>query len=52
MEGQIRKDRQKAIYDRKKFREQVINYIAIAFLFISIIGFVIFLAYLFKQKYG
>lgn len=52
MEGQIRKDRQKAIYDRKKLREQIINYIAIAFLVLTIIGFVIFITYLLKKKYG
>ena len=52
MEGQIRKDRQKAIYERQKFKEQIINISAIIFLCITIIGFVILLAYLWKKKYG
>jgi hypothetical protein len=30
MEGDIRKRRQKEIYDKKIFREKVINYVALA----------------------
>ena len=52
MEGQIRKDRQKAIYERQKLRHDIINYIAISLLVITIHAFLIFVLYLLKQKYG
>ena len=37
MEGQIRKRRQKEVYDKQKFREKVIGYVAIAV--VLIVGF-------------
>ncbi len=52
MEGKIRKDRQKAIYERQKLRHDIINYIAIGLLVITILAFLIFVLYLLKQKYG
>ena len=45
MEGQIRKRRQKEIYDKKIFREKVIGYVALAVvLIIGIGGLVLFTA--------
>lgn len=51
-EGAIRKRRQQQIYYQRELRRKIINYIAIAFLCITIIGFIIFLAYLYKENKG
>tara|TARA_R100001015_G_C4618038_1_gene174450 strand:- start:1168 stop:1653 length:486 start_codon:yes stop_codon:yes gene_type:complete len=52
LEGQIRKQRQQEVYDQQKFRDQILNYVAIAFLCIVIVMFVGLMLYLVKQKYG
>jgi len=52
LEGQIRKDRQKAIYDQQKFRDHILNIVGITFLCLVIFAFVVFLLYLAKNKYG
>jgi hypothetical protein len=53
MEGDIRKRRQKEIYDRQKFRQQILEYVGWTFLFCTVIGFVVLLAYLYKEsKHG
>ena len=52
MEGQIRKDRQKSIYERQKLKEQIINVIGIVILCATILGFIIFILFLLKNKYG
>ena len=52
MEGQIRKDRQKAIYERQQLKEQIINVIGIVILCATILGFIIFILFLLKNKYG
>ena len=52
MEGQIRKDRQKAIYERQKLKETIINVCAIILLSITVLGFVILIVYMLKKKYG
>ena len=45
-EADIRKRRQKAIYDQEEYRRKVLEWIAVAFLAIICIGFVGFLIYL------
>ena len=45
-EADIRKRRQKAIYDQEEYRRKVLEWIAVAFLAIVCIGFVGFLIYL------
>lgn len=50
MEGKIRKERQEMIYKRKEMMHKIINGIAIAFLVLTIIGFVFLLLYLWKEK--
>ena len=45
-EADIRKRRQKAIYDQEEYRRKVLEWIAIAFLVIICIGFVGFLIWL------
>ena len=53
MEGDIRKRRQKEIYDRQKLRQQILEYIGWTFLFCTVIGFVVLLAYLYREsKHG
>ena len=49
-EGQIRKDRQQFIYARQQKRDKIINYCAIFLLVCTVIGFIVFLAYLYKMK--
>ena len=50
MEGQIRKKRQKLIYERKERLHKIINIIAVTVLVITIIGFLFLLLYLYKQR--
>ena len=50
MEGKIRKQRQEAIYKQQQLRKKVIEWIAIGLLVTTIVGFVLFLAYLYGQK--
>ena len=45
-EADIRKRRQKAIYDQEEYRRKVIEFIAIGFLVIICVGFVGFLIWL------
>ena len=52
MEGKIRKQRQEMIYKRKELQHKIINGIAIGILFLTIVGFIIFLAWLWKEKRG
>ena len=52
MEGQIRKERKKAIYERQKLQEQIISWIAITILCATVIGFLIMIAILIKNKYA
>jgi len=49
MEGDIRKRRQKEIYDRKAFINKIWEYIAWFILFITIVGFIIILIFLYKE---
>ena len=52
MEGQIRKDRQKQIYERQQLREQIISVVGIVVLCVTIIGLIIFVLMMLKNKYG
>ena len=52
MEGKIRKDRQKMIYERQQLKEQIINIIGIILLCVTVIGFIVFILMLLKNKYG
>ena len=51
-EADIRKKRQKAIYDQEEYRRKVLEWVAIAFLTILGIGFVGFLLYLYLSTRG
>ena len=50
MEGKIRKQRQEMIYKRKELQHKIINGIAIGVLVLTIVGFIILLLYLWKEK--
>ena len=50
MEGDIRKRRQKEIYDRQELIRKIWECIGGVFLFFTIVGFIVFLAYLYKEK--
>ena len=50
MEGKIRKERQEMIYKRKELQHKIINGIAIGVLVLTIVGFIILLLYLWKEK--
>ena len=53
MEGDIRKRRQKEIYDRKAFINKIWEYVAWVVLFCTVIGFLFLLAYLYREnKHG
>ena len=52
MEGQIRKQRQKEIYERQEFRRKIFEWIGIVILCCTIIGFIILLAWLYKERRG
>ena len=52
MEGKIRKDRQKLIYERQQLKEQIISVVGIIILCTTIIGFIIFVLLMLKNKYG
>ena len=52
MEGQIRKQRQKEIYERQELRRKIVEWIGIVLLCCTIIGFIVFLAWLYKEKRG
>ena len=52
MEGQIRKERKQAIYEREKIKEQIISVIAIIILCLTIVGFLALIFVMLKNKYG
>jgi hypothetical protein len=49
MEGQIRKQRQKDIYERQEIIRKIWEYIGYFVLFCTVVGFLFFLAYLYKE---
>ena len=50
MEAEIRKQRQKEIYERQELIRKIWEYIGWFVLFCTIIGFIIFLAWLYKES--
>tara|TARA_A100001201_G_scaffold55932_1_gene54336 strand:- start:34 stop:648 length:615 start_codon:yes stop_codon:yes gene_type:complete len=50
MEGQIRKQRQKEIYERQELIRKIWEWIGIIVLCITVIGFIVLLAYLYVNK--
>lgn len=53
MEGDIRKRRQREIYDRQELIRKIWEYIGWTILFCTIVGFILFLAYLYREnKHG
>jgi hypothetical protein len=52
MEGQIRKERKKAIYEREKVKEQIITVIAVVICCVTVVGFVLAVFMMLKDKYG
>ena len=50
MEAEIRKLRKQEIYERQEFVRKIWEYIGWTFLFCSVIGFIIFLAWLYKES--
>ena len=52
MEGKIRKDRQKLIYERQQLKEQIISVVGIIILCATVLGFIVFILMLLKDKYG
>ena len=52
MEAEIRKKRKEEIYARQELIRKIWEYIAWFLLFCTIIGFIAFIAYLWKEKRG
>ena len=52
MEGKIRKDRQKMIYERQQLKEQIMSVVGIILLCVTVVGFIVFVLLLLKDKYG
>ena len=50
MEAEIRKRRKQEIYERQEFVRKIWEYIGWTFLFCSVMGFIIFLAWLYKES--
>mgnify|MGYP004464155307 FL=1 len=52
MEGKIRKERQKMIYERQQLKEQILSVVGIIFLCVTVVGFIVFILMVLKEKYG
>jgi len=52
MEAEIRKKRQQDIYDRQQLIRKIWEYIGWFVLFCTVVGFIVFLAWLWKEKRG
>lgn len=52
MEAEIRKKRQQEVYARQELTRKIWEYIGWFVLFCTVVGFIIFLAWLYKQKRG
>ena len=50
MEAEIRKRRKEEIYERQEFVRKIWEWIGLTILVITVIGFIIFLAWLYKEK--
>ena len=51
-EADIRKKRQKLIYDQEERRRKIVEAVGIVFLCVAVIGFIGFLGYLFLETRG
>ena len=51
MEGKIRKDRQKMIYERQQLKEQIVSVVGIIILCLTIVGIIVFVLAMLKKKY-
>ena len=52
MEAEIRKKRKEEIYERQEFIRKIWEWIGWTVLAVSVIGFIVFLAWLYKEKRG
>ena len=52
MEAEIRKKRKEEIYAKQELIRKIWEYVGWTVLFITVIGFIIFLAWLYKEKKG
>ena len=52
MEGKIRKDRQKLIYERQQLRDKIISVVGIILISCLVLSLIIFVVYRLKLKYG
>jgi hypothetical protein len=52
MEGKIRKDRQKLIYERQQLRDKIISVVGLLLVGFLILGLIVFILYKLKLKYG
>ena len=52
MEAEIRKKRQQDIYDRQQLIRKIWEYVGWFVLFCTVVGFIVFLAWLWKEKRG
>ena len=52
IEGKIRKDRAEMVYKKIQLRDKILNWIGIAVLSVTIIGFVFLILWLWKQERG
>lgn len=50
MEGKIRKQRQEAIYKQQQRRQKILEWVGISVLVLVIVGFILFIAYLYGQR--
>ena len=50
MEGKIRKQRQEAIYKQQQRRQKILEWVGISVLVLIIVGFILFIAYLYGQR--
>jgi len=50
LEGRIRKERQAAVYARQQKMDKILNWIGIVVLSITIIGLILFMAWLYREK--
>tara|TARA_R100001594_G_scaffold138954_1_gene182942 strand:- start:9702 stop:10187 length:486 start_codon:yes stop_codon:yes gene_type:complete len=52
MEGKIRKDRQKLIYERQQLKDKIISVVGIILISCLVLSLIIFVVYRLKLKYG
>ena len=52
MEAEIRKKRKEEIYERQELIRKIWEYVGWTILFITVVGFIVFLAWLYKEKRG